>query len=152
MKDARSGKFDVVAVWRFDRFARSTTHLIQALEEFKAWNIAFISLREQIDSTTAMGKAMFTITAAIAELEKNLILERINAGIQRSKEKGIHCGRPRRNFDIRAALALMNEGHGLKAMSRILDIPKTTLRTRLVEAGEWPRNEGSKTLPEEAAQ
>lgn len=95
MRDARTGKLDVVAVWKFDRFARSTSHLVNALEEFQALGVDFVSLREQVDTTTPMGKAMFTIIAAVSELEKDLIRERVNAGIARAKAKGVQLGRPR---------------------------------------------------------
>lgn len=69
MADARAGRLDVVAVWRFDRFARDTRHLLTAMEEFRALGVAFVSLREQVDTSTPMGKAMFTIISAIGELE-----------------------------------------------------------------------------------
>jgi len=139
MADARSGKVDLVAVWRFDRFARSTQHLIGALDEFRSLNVAFFSLREQIDTTTPMGKAMFTIVAAISELEKSIIVERVRAGVERAQAAGKHCGRPVVNFDIRPVLALFKEGHGLKSISRMLGVDRATLRRRLTEAGEWPR-------------
>lgn len=80
MADARRGKFDIVAVWRFDRFARSTSHLLRALEEFQALGIDFVSLRESIDTSSPTGKAMFTILGAISELERCTIRERVMAG------------------------------------------------------------------------
>ncbi len=147
MTDVRAGKLDIVAVWRFDRFARSTQHLIQALEEFKTLNVDFISLREQINTTTPMGRAMFTIVSAISELEKSILIERVQAGVNRAKAAGKHCGRPVKEVDIRPALALFNEGHGLKAVSKMLDVDRATLRRRLVEAGEWPRKRGVQKSP-----
>ena len=75
MNDAKKRRFNIVLIWRFDRFARSTKHLIRALEEFKHCGIDFIGYQENIDTSSPMGKAMFTI-AAVAELERGIIAER----------------------------------------------------------------------------
>ena len=102
MADARKRMFDVVLVWRFDRFARSTKHLVTALEEFRHLGIDFISYQENIDTSSPLGKAMFTIVSAIAELERNILLERVRAGLRRAKENGRILGRPKRlDLDIR---------------------------------------------------
>jgi DNA invertase Pin-like site-specific DNA recombinase len=135
---ARAGKLDLVAVFRFDRFARSTAHLLAALDEFRLLGVSFVSLHEQVDTTTPMGKAMFTIIAAVAELEKDILRERVIAGVRRAQAQGKHCGRPRREIDTRPAVALLREGRGLKEVSRILGLPRATLRRRLQEQGEWP--------------
>lgn len=139
MADARSGKIDVIAVWRFDRFARSTQHLLSALEEFRVLGVSFVSIREQVDTTTPVGKVLFTLIAAISEFERTLIVERVRAGVANAKAKGIHCGRPKVDADIRPALALLDQGRGLKQVASILKISRSTLRRRLEEAGEWPR-------------
>jgi DNA invertase Pin-like site-specific DNA recombinase len=100
--DAKKRKFDVVLVWRFDRFARSTKHLITALEEFRHLGIEFISYQENIDTSSPLGKAMFTIVSAIAELERNILLERVRAGLKRAKENGRILGRPKRlDLDVK---------------------------------------------------
>jgi DNA invertase Pin-like site-specific DNA recombinase len=138
MADARAGRLDVIAVWRFDRFARDTRHLLTAMEEFRALGVAFVSLREQIDTATPMGKAMFTIISAIGELERDLIRERVVAGVQRAKANGKHCGRPKVAMDLRPALALLREGRGLKEVAGILKVSRATLRRRLQEEGAWP--------------
>jgi len=96
MEDARKRKFDAVLCWRFDRFARSTKHLITSLEEFRHLGIEFISYQENIDTSSPLGKAIFTIVSAIAELERNIIIERVKAGIRRAKENGKRLGRPKR--------------------------------------------------------
>ena len=93
MVDARKGKIDVVMVWRFDRFARSTTHLLAALETFKALGIDFVSLREQVDTATPMGMAMFTIIAALSRLERDVTVERVKAGVARARAQGRTLGR-----------------------------------------------------------
>ena len=142
MLDARAGKLDVVACWRFDRFARSTRHLLTALEEFRALGVDFVSQREAIDTSTPMGRMVFTLIAAVAELEAALIRERVQAGVDRAKAAGKHCGRPRVEIDLRPALAMLEQGHGLKATAGALGVSVTTLRERLKEAGEWPRSKG----------
>jgi DNA invertase Pin-like site-specific DNA recombinase len=88
MADAAKGKFEIVAVWRFDRFARSAVHLGQALERFRALGIDFVSKTEGIDTTNPMGKAMFTISAAFAELERDTIRERVKAGLRNKRASG----------------------------------------------------------------
>lgn len=93
MDDARKKKFNIILCWRFDRFARSTKHLVTALEEFKHLGIDFVSYQENIDTSSPMGKAMFTIASAFSELEANIIRERIVAGLQNAKSKGTHVGR-----------------------------------------------------------
>jgi DNA invertase Pin-like site-specific DNA recombinase len=138
MADARAGRVDVVAVWRFDRFARNTAHLLTAMEEFRALGVHFVSLREQVDTSTPMGKAMFTIISAISELERDLIRERVVAGVRRAQAAGKHCGRPRVGMDLRPAIALLREGRGLKEVSAILKVSRATLRRRLQETGAWP--------------
>ena len=100
--DAKERKFDAVLVWRFDRFARSTKHLITALEEFRHLGIEFISYQENMDTSSPLGKAMFTIVSAIAELERNILLERVRAGLRRARENGAILGRPKKlnlNFE-----------------------------------------------------
>ena len=145
MADARAGKLDLVAVWRFDRFARGTRHLLVACEELRAAGVGFLSLREQVDTSTPMGKAMFTIISAIAELEKDILRERVIAGVRRAQAAGKHCGRPRVEMDLRPALALLKEGRSLKDTARILGVSRNTLRRRLREGGAWPSWRGSST-------
>ena len=94
MKAARDRAFDCVLVWKFDRFARSTSHLIKALEEFNHLGIRFISVQDQLDTDSPMGKAMFTIIGAMAELESDLISERVKAGMEAARSRGKHVGRP----------------------------------------------------------
>ncbi len=95
MKAARNYEFDCVLVWKFDRFARSTRHLLTVLEEFDHLDIRFISVQDQVDTSSPMGKAMFTIIGAMAELESSLISERVTAGMAAAKSRGKHVGRPR---------------------------------------------------------
>ncbi len=94
MADANGRRFDVVAVWTFDRFARSVTHLLRALETFRALGIEFVSLSENIDTSTPTGKMVFTVLASVSELERSLIGERVRAGLRNAKARGTRLGRP----------------------------------------------------------
>jgi DNA invertase Pin-like site-specific DNA recombinase len=93
MRDARRGEFDVVLVWRFDRFARSIEQLVLALAEFRSLGIDFVSCQEALDTSTPMGKAMFTIIGAMAELERNVIRERVIAGMEYARQHETKSGR-----------------------------------------------------------
>jgi DNA invertase Pin-like site-specific DNA recombinase len=94
MTAARNREIDCVLVWKFDRFARSTRHLLAALEEFNHLGIRFVSVQDQIDTDSPMGRAMFTIIGAMAELESSLISERVTAGMRAAETRGKHLGRP----------------------------------------------------------
>ncbi|MBS1984872.1 MAG: recombinase family protein [Bdellovibrionales bacterium] len=101
MQACRSGEIERVVVYSFSRFARSTTHLLSALEEFRPLNIQFLSITEQIDTNSPMGRAFFTVIAAIAQLERELIVERVKNGLKNAKAKGKHIGRKKtRNSEI----------------------------------------------------
>ena len=94
MADAHKRKFDAVVVWKFDRFARSVSHLLRALENFQALGVAFVSLSESLDTSTPAGKMVFTVLGAVAELERSLTAERVRAGLRNARAKGIRLGRP----------------------------------------------------------
>lgn len=94
MTAARNHEIDCVLVWKFDRFARSTRHLLAALEEFDHLGVRFISVQDQVDTESPMGRAMFTIIGAMAELESSLISERVTAGMRAAEARGKHLGRP----------------------------------------------------------
>lgn len=100
MQAARNCTFDCVLVWKFDRFARSTKHLLTALEEFDHLGIRFVSIKDQIDTTSPMGKAMFTLICAMTELESSLISERVAAGMKAAKARGKQLGRPRTSATV----------------------------------------------------
>jgi DNA invertase Pin-like site-specific DNA recombinase len=94
MRAARSHEFDCVLVWKFDRFARSVAQLLSVLDEFNHLGIRFISVQDQVDTQSPMGKAMFTIIGAMAELESSLISERVKAGMEAARARGKQLGRP----------------------------------------------------------
>jgi DNA invertase Pin-like site-specific DNA recombinase len=110
MNDARKRRIDAIVVWRFDRFARSTKHLLLALEEFRSLGVQFISYQENIDTTTPLGQALFAIVGAVAQLERDLIRERVRAGIANARAKGKQFGRPRVQVDAASVAALRREG------------------------------------------
>jgi DNA invertase Pin-like site-specific DNA recombinase len=122
MADAHKRRFDVVAVWRFDRFARSVSHLLRALETFNALGIAFVSLSEQMDTTTPAGKMVFTVLGAVAELERSLIVERVRAGLRNARAKGKALGRPRKPVDAGRFTALRAQGLSLRAIASELGV------------------------------
>ncbi len=126
MADARKRRFDTVLVARFDRFARSTRHLVLALEEFNALGVDFISLSESVDTSTPMGKMVYTVIAAVAELERSLIRERVVMGLQRAKAQGKKLGRPRVAVDADRVAALRAQGHSWAMITKELGIGKGT--------------------------
>jgi DNA invertase Pin-like site-specific DNA recombinase len=93
MKDAKARKFDGVLVWKFDRFGRSVSHLIKALEEFRSLGVEFISLTEAVDTSTPTGKLMFSMLSAFSEFERSLTIERIHSGLDRARSQGKTLGR-----------------------------------------------------------
>src|SRR2546422_469964 len=105
MADAHRRRFDAVVVWRFDRFARSVSHLLRALETFTALGIEFVSFSEQVDTSTPTGKMVFTVLGAVAELERSLIVERVKAGLRNARAKGKRLGRPRKVLDAKRIAA-----------------------------------------------
>lgn len=108
--DAHRRRFDAVIVWKFDRFARSVSHLLRALETFKALGVEFVSLSEQVDTSTPTGKMIFTVLGAVAELERSLIAERVRAGLRNARAKGKKLGRPRVSVDAAKVAALRAQG------------------------------------------
>src|SRR5919107_1833219 len=108
---ARKRRFDVLLVWRYDRFARSMRELVNALSEFEGLGIDFISYNEGADTTTPQGKLLFGIMASLAEFERSLIAERVKAGMARAKAQGKQMGRPRLpEARRREILELLKEG------------------------------------------
>src|SRR3989449_8864407 len=110
MADAHRRRFDAVVVWKFDRFARSVSHLLRALETFRALGIEFVSLSEQVDTSTPTGKMVFTVLGAVAELERSLIAERVRAGLRNARAKGKTLGRPRVAVDAARIATLRAQG------------------------------------------
>jgi len=129
--DAHRRRFDAVVVWKFDRFARSVSHLLRALETFKALGIDFVSLSEQVDTSTPMGKMVFTVLGAVAELERSLIAERVRAGLRNARAKGKRLGRPRRAVDAQEMGCLRAQGLSIASISAQMGVGKGTVQRAL---------------------
>jgi len=126
MSDAHRRYFDSIVVWRFDRFARSVSHLLRALENFRSLGIEFVSLSEQVDTGTPTGKMIFTVLGAVAELERSLIAERVRAGLRNARAKGRRLGRPRKLASTDAIARLRSEGASWRAVGRALGVSPAT--------------------------
>lgn len=132
MSDARRGYLSDIVVYSFSRFARSTKHLLLALDEFQKLGISFCSLSERIDSNTAIGKAMFVIISAIASLERDLLSERTVIGLKNAKAKGKLLGRPRsRNSKLIRDLAL--NGYSHRKIAELVGCSKSTVWREMKE-------------------
>jgi DNA invertase Pin-like site-specific DNA recombinase len=128
MSDAHQRRFDAVLVWKLDRFGRSLKHLINALTEFEALGMIFISLHDNLDLSTPSGRLMFQIIGAMAEFERALIRERVKAGIFHARARGKHIGRPKALVDCQAVNTLRAQGKSLRAIAAMLGIPVARVR------------------------
>jgi len=124
--DAHRRKFDVAVVWRFDRFARSVSHLLRALETFRALGIEFVSLSEQVDTTTPTGKMILIVLGAVAELERSLIAERVRAGLRNARAKGKRLGRPTKQINAVQIAALRAERVPWRRVREMLGVSAST--------------------------
>jgi DNA invertase Pin-like site-specific DNA recombinase len=96
-RDCHQGKLDVVAVWSLDRLARSLKQLIESLEEFRRLKVDFVSLKQDgMDTTTSSGRLLFHVVASVAEFERELIRERVVAGMAEARRRGRRIGRPKK--------------------------------------------------------
>ena len=133
MRDARRGKFDVVLTWVSDRIARSVKHYLEVLDELNRLNIEFVSFRENIDTGGPLGRAIVVIIAAIAELERNLIVERVKAGMRRARLEGRHIGRMPLTLDREAICSDRRRGRSLRQIARNHRISTATVRRVLIQ-------------------
>lgn len=135
MADAHHRQFDAVVVWKFDRFARSVSHLLRALETFNALGVAFVSLSEQMDTSTPTGKMVFTVLGAVAELERSLIAERVRAGLRNAKAKGKTLGRPRIAVDAATIGRLRSQGRTIREIAESLGVSRSLVHKSLANRG-----------------
>jgi DNA invertase Pin-like site-specific DNA recombinase len=131
LRDAKRRRFDMVVCWRLDRLGRNLRHLVTLIEDLDGMGIAFVSLNEGIDFSTAAGKLQLHLLAALAEFERARIQERVRAGLARAKAQGVRLGRPRRRIDPEklAAVAGLPE----REAARRLGIPGSTLQRALAQ-------------------
>ena len=131
MADAQQRCFDSVLVWKVDRFGRSLRHLVNALAEFGALGVAFVSLRDNLDLSTPSGRLMFAVIGAMAEFERALIQERVRAGLRNARAKGKQLGRPKRIVNRDTILRLKAEGVSVRQIAAQLGVGYGTVRARL---------------------
>lgn len=134
MADAHKRRFDVVCVWRFDRLARSVSHLLRDLENFKALGIDFVSFSEQMDTSTPAGKMVFTVLGAVAELERSLIVERVRAGFCNARAKGKKLGRSRVTVDAARIALLRAQGRSIREIAEELGYPRSVVHKTLANS------------------
>jgi DNA invertase Pin-like site-specific DNA recombinase len=134
MKDARQRQFDVVLVWAGDRIARSVRHFLKVLDELNHLGIEFVSFRENIDTGGPLGRAIIVIIGAIAELERNLIIERVRAGMRRAKLEGRRIGRAPLNVDRQAVLRDRGRGLSLTDIAQAHRISRASVSRIIKEA------------------
>jgi len=128
MADARRGRFDVVLVWASDRIARSVKHFLEVLDEFSRLKIEYASFRENIDTGGPLGRAITIIIGAVAELERNLIVERVKAGMRRAKLEGRQIGRNRLELDPGAINIDRQRGQSIRQIARTHNISTATVQ------------------------
>jgi DNA invertase Pin-like site-specific DNA recombinase len=128
MDDARAGLFSAVMCWKFDRFARSVSHLLRALETFQKLHIDFVSLTEGVDTSTPMGRMIFTVLGAMGELERSLLIERVKAGMKNARAKGVRLGRPTIDVDLARWSELKAAGLSRYACARALGVDVSVLK------------------------
>jgi len=127
MSAAHTRQFDVLLVWKLDRFARSLKHLVTAIAEFEALGVQFVSLRDNLDLTTPSGRLMFHVIGAMAEFERSLIQERVRAGLRNAVAKGKRLGRPRIAVPTAKVQRLRREGLSWSKIAKTTKLSKTTL-------------------------
>src|ERR1035441_3515053 len=145
LADCRKRLVDAVVVYRYDRFARSLRQLVNALEEFRALGIDFISIHEGVDTSTPNGRLVFGIFASIAEFERELIRDRVRSGLAAAKAKGKRIGRPRVAVDVRRIASLRREGRSWAEITRETGISKGTAQR--AQASSLPKTPAAQTSP-----
>jgi DNA invertase Pin-like site-specific DNA recombinase len=127
MAGAHSRAFDILLVWKLDRFARSLKHLVTAIAEFEALGVQFVSLRDNLDLTTPSGRLMFHVIGAMAEFERALIQERVRAGLRNARAKGKRLGRPTVSIPTAKVQRLRAQGLSWSRIAAATGVAKATL-------------------------
>lgn len=142
LADAQAGRLQVVAVWKLDRLGRSTSHVLSVLAQLQQFGVAFVSCRDAgLDTTTPMGKMITTIIAAFGELERDIIRERVRAGVAQAKARGRRCGRPRKDMtedQVAAARKMQAEGWGVRRIGAALGLKRSVVHRHLRTASVNP--------------
>jgi DNA invertase Pin-like site-specific DNA recombinase len=133
-KDATNGKLDLVAAWSIDRLGRSLQHVVTFLNELSAMNVDLYLHQQSVDSSTPGGKAMLSMCAVFAEFERNMIIERVTAGMARARSQGKLFGRPRTtNAKAAEILRLRQSGHGIIKTAKLAGVGVSTVQ-RIISA------------------
>lgn len=127
MLDVSAGNVSVVLVYSFSRFARSTRHLIEGLEHFDKHNVKFVSLTEQLDTKSPSGRAIFAILAAISQLERELISERVRNGLVNARAKGKQLGAKKKHTNLEIVFHLKKQGHSIRQISKLCGMSPATV-------------------------
>ena len=136
LADARRRRIDAVICWRLDRLGRSLKHLVVMLDELQSLGVGFVSLNEGIDATTAAGRLQMAVLAAIAAFERDRIVERVKAGLDRAKAQGTRLGRPRRRFNPERLAEVA--GLPVREAARRLRVPRSTLQRWVAQKASEP--------------
>lgn len=135
LRDGRRGRFQIVLVWASDRIARSVRHFLEVLDELNHLGVEFVSFRENLDTGGPLGRAVVIIIGAIAELERNLIIERVRAGMRRARLEGRHIGRKPLDIDRAGVLRDRARGHSLEQIAKSFRISRATVSRVVKQAG-----------------
>lgn len=133
MKDARERKIDVVVCWKLDRLFRSLKDLIATLQEFSDLGVDFISLKDNIDMTTSVGRLLMHMLGAFGEFEASLIRERVRAGLNAARARGKRLGRPK-TIDSERIVSLRAEGLSIRQIAKTLGISKSSVQVVVTES------------------
>jgi len=131
LKDAWHGRFETVAVWDLSRIARSTLNALQLLQELQEMRVRLIAVKQTFDTDTPLGRAFFTLAAMFAELERDILIERVRAGMARARAEGKRIGRPVRTMDLAELRRLREEGLSIREIARRVGAPRSTVAKRL---------------------
>jgi len=151
MADLPRGKFDILLVWSCDRLARSVKHFLEVLDELRRLNVEFVSFRENLDTGGPLGRAVVIIISAIAELERNLIIERVRAGMRRAKLEGQRIGRRPAQVDRASVLRYRIHGHSLSQIATAHGVSRALI-SKILKEEKLAGHKGCVPAPPQAAE
>jgi len=143
LRNARQQRFDAVLVWKLDRWGRSVAHCVRSIQELVGLGIGFLSPNEGIDTgkDSPMSKFLLHLFAAFAEMEREIIRERVRAGVRNAKAKGTRLGRPQRVFRRDEVVRLRSEGKSWRSVAQTLNLPMSTVIDACRACSENPPGE-----------
>jgi len=142
LEDARRRRIDVVLVWALDRLGRSLPHLVRTAEQLEAWGVDLVALTQPIDTTSPAGRLTFAVLGAVAQFERELLRERVAAGLRRARREGKRIGRPPVRVDVDRARELLAGGASVSATARALSVSRRGLRRALARAADGGADDG----------